>query len=87
MKKSNYAIGNRTCDLLVCSAVPQPLCHRMPHKWFGGAPQMVWWLALIQWQHSIQLPMPGIQEGECSGSGMGTVSLYGTFSRLSCIKN
>jgi hypothetical protein len=29
--RSRY-IGNRTRDLPVCSAVPQPLCHRMPPK-------------------------------------------------------
>jgi hypothetical protein len=29
MKNSNDTIGNRSRDLLVCSAVPQPLCHRM----------------------------------------------------------
>jgi hypothetical protein len=33
---------------------------------------MIWWLALIQWQHSIQLPMPRIQDGECTGSGIDT---------------
>jgi hypothetical protein len=31
MKNSNYTIGNQTCDLLVCSAVPQTLCHHVPH--------------------------------------------------------
>jgi hypothetical protein len=31
MKKSNDTIGNRTCGLPVCSAVPQPLRHRVPH--------------------------------------------------------
>ena len=29
MKKSSDTIGNRTCDLLACSAVPQPLHHCM----------------------------------------------------------
>jgi hypothetical protein len=30
MKKSSDTIGNRTRDLPVCSAVPQPLRHRVP---------------------------------------------------------
>jgi hypothetical protein len=30
MKNSNDIIGNRSRDLPVCSAVPQPLRHRMP---------------------------------------------------------
>jgi hypothetical protein len=30
MKKSSDSIGNRTRDLLVCSAVPQSLRHRVP---------------------------------------------------------
>jgi hypothetical protein len=30
-KNSNDTIGNRSRDLPVCSAVPQPLRHRMPH--------------------------------------------------------
>jgi hypothetical protein len=30
MKKSSDIIGNRTRDLPVCSAVPQPLRHRLP---------------------------------------------------------
>jgi hypothetical protein len=30
MKNSNYTIGNRSCYLPVCSAVPQPLRHRVP---------------------------------------------------------
>jgi hypothetical protein len=30
MKNSNDTIGNRSHNLLVCSAVPQPLCHRVP---------------------------------------------------------
>jgi len=49
--------------------------------------QMIWWLTLIQWQHSIQLPMPRIQGGECTGSGMDIVYLYVTFCRLSCIEH
>jgi hypothetical protein len=32
MKNSNDTIGNRSHDLPVCSAVPQPLRHRVPHK-------------------------------------------------------
>jgi hypothetical protein len=32
MKKSSDTIGNRTRGLPVCSAVPQPLCHRVPHN-------------------------------------------------------
>jgi hypothetical protein len=31
MKNSNDTIGNRSRDLPVCSAVPQPLRHRVPH--------------------------------------------------------
>jgi hypothetical protein len=31
MKNSSDTIGNRTRDLMVCSAVPQPLHHRLPH--------------------------------------------------------
>jgi hypothetical protein len=31
MKKSSDTIGNRTRELPVCSAVPQPLRHRVPH--------------------------------------------------------
>jgi hypothetical protein len=32
-KNSSDTIGNQSCDLPVCSAVPQPLRHRMPlHK-------------------------------------------------------
>jgi hypothetical protein len=31
MKKSSETIGNRTRDLPDCSAVPQPLRHRVPH--------------------------------------------------------
>jgi hypothetical protein len=30
MKKSSDTIGNRTCDLPVCSTVPQPLPHHVP---------------------------------------------------------
>jgi hypothetical protein len=30
MKKSSDIIGNRVRDLSVCSAVPQPLRHRVP---------------------------------------------------------
>jgi hypothetical protein len=30
MKKSNDTIGNGTRDLSACSAVPQPLRHRVP---------------------------------------------------------
>jgi hypothetical protein len=30
MKKSSYTIGNRTRQLPVCSAVPQPIRHRVP---------------------------------------------------------
>jgi hypothetical protein len=30
MKKASDTIGNRSRDLPVCSAVPQPLRHRMP---------------------------------------------------------
>jgi hypothetical protein len=30
IEKSNYTIGNQTRDLPVCSAVPQPLRHRVP---------------------------------------------------------
>jgi hypothetical protein len=32
MKNSNDTIGNRFRDFPVCSAVPQPLRHRVPHK-------------------------------------------------------
>jgi hypothetical protein len=32
MKNSSDTIGNQTCDLPVCSAVPQPLRHHMPHN-------------------------------------------------------
>jgi hypothetical protein len=32
MKTSNDTIGNRARYLLVCSAVPQPLCHCVPQK-------------------------------------------------------
>jgi hypothetical protein len=31
MKNSNDTIGNRSRNLPVCSAVPQPLRHRVPH--------------------------------------------------------
>jgi hypothetical protein len=31
MKKSSDTIGNQTRDLPVCSAMPQPLCHCVPH--------------------------------------------------------
>jgi hypothetical protein len=31
MKNSNDTIGKRSRDLPICSAVPQPLCHRVPH--------------------------------------------------------
>jgi hypothetical protein len=31
MKNSSDTIGNRSRDLPVCSTVPQPLCHRVPH--------------------------------------------------------
>jgi hypothetical protein len=31
MKKSSVTIGNRSRDLPVCSAMPQPLRHRVPH--------------------------------------------------------
>jgi hypothetical protein len=37
MKKSD-TIGNRTRDLPVCSAVPQPLRHRAPHTYCKGSP-------------------------------------------------
>jgi hypothetical protein len=33
MKNSSDTIANRTRDLPVCSAVPQPLCHRVPPLW------------------------------------------------------
>jgi hypothetical protein len=36
MKKSSDTIGNRTRDLPVCSAVPQPLRHRVPHRMATG---------------------------------------------------
>jgi hypothetical protein len=32
IKNSNDTIGNRSRDLPVCSAVPQPLRHRVPHS-------------------------------------------------------
>jgi hypothetical protein len=33
MKNSNDIIGNQSLDLPVCSAMPQPLCHRvLPRK-------------------------------------------------------
>jgi hypothetical protein len=32
MKNSSDTIGNRIHDLPICSAVPQPLRHRVPHK-------------------------------------------------------
>jgi hypothetical protein len=32
MKNSNTTIGNRSRDLPVCSAVPQPLRHCVPHS-------------------------------------------------------
>jgi hypothetical protein len=32
MKKSSTTIGNRTRDLPVCSAMPQPLRHRVPQN-------------------------------------------------------
>jgi hypothetical protein len=32
MKNSNDTIGNRFRDLPVCSAVPQPLRHRVPQE-------------------------------------------------------
>jgi hypothetical protein len=32
MKNSNDTIGNRSLDLPVCSAVPQPLHHRLPRS-------------------------------------------------------
>jgi hypothetical protein len=35
MKNSNNTIGNRSRDLPVCSAVPQPLRHRVPHQKIG----------------------------------------------------
>jgi hypothetical protein len=34
MKNSNETIGNRFRDLAVCSAVPQPLRHRVPRCFF-----------------------------------------------------
>jgi hypothetical protein len=34
MKNSNYTIGNRSGDLPACSAMPQPLRHRVPHVWW-----------------------------------------------------
>jgi hypothetical protein len=33
MKNSNNTMGNRSRDLPVCSAVPQPLRHRVPPKY------------------------------------------------------
>jgi hypothetical protein len=33
MKNSSDTIGNRSHDLPVCSAVPQPLRHQVPHTW------------------------------------------------------
>jgi hypothetical protein len=35
MKNSNDTIGNRSLDLPVCSAVPQPLRHRVPPMYMG----------------------------------------------------
>jgi hypothetical protein len=32
MKNSSDTIGNKSSDLPVCSAVPQPLRHRVPHS-------------------------------------------------------
>jgi hypothetical protein len=32
--KNPVTIENRTCDLPVCSVVPQPLRHRVPSKWW-----------------------------------------------------
>jgi hypothetical protein len=32
LKNSNDTIGNRTRDLPVCSVVPSPLRHRVPHS-------------------------------------------------------
>jgi hypothetical protein len=34
MKKSTDTIGNRTRDLPVCSAVPEPLRHRVPRSYY-----------------------------------------------------
>jgi hypothetical protein len=34
MKNSNDTVGNRSRDLPVCSAVPQPLRHRGMQKYF-----------------------------------------------------
>ena len=34
LKNSNDTIGNRTRDLPVCSAVPQPLRHLFPHIYY-----------------------------------------------------
>jgi hypothetical protein len=40
MKNSNETIGNRSRDLPVCSAVPQPLRHqqRAPWHWYSTSP-------------------------------------------------
>jgi hypothetical protein len=34
MKNSNDTIGNRSRDLPVCNAMPQPLRHLVPHRTF-----------------------------------------------------
>jgi hypothetical protein len=44
-KKSSDTVGNRTHDLPVCSAVPQPLRHRMPPIVYS--PAAVMWLQFI----------------------------------------
>jgi hypothetical protein len=36
MKKSSDTVGNRTHDLSVCSAVPQPLRHSVPHTYVSA---------------------------------------------------
>jgi hypothetical protein len=42
MTKSNATIGNRSSDLPVCSAVPQPLRHRLPPLYVVPALESEW---------------------------------------------
>jgi hypothetical protein len=44
MTDSNDTIGNRSRDLPVCSAVPQPLRHRVPQKV---------WVLFVMWPANI----------------------------------
>jgi hypothetical protein len=81
VKNSNDTVGNRSCDLPVCSAVPQPLRHRVPPHLSHGTEgktndRFTTWLYLDCVQSPVVCNMSGFSYQTCQPSASRTLAPY-----------